>query len=171
MVQTIGRRPPTHHPPHTRCLYSSTSLRWPPTIGNHKTEATYGQPPSHHSIFWGVEFVGPNEEPNSSKRNPDSTRLIRTIGYHREPRHHDLGPPLPYPGRERAKPLEGRTAADHVSCCVFFVLCVVLDYVNIVIFFSFFSYPTCRNQCGQRTNKQTLRHCKLKATTKTPRYY
>ena len=33
---------------------------------------------------------------------------------------------LVHPWRERAKLLEGRAAAAHVGCCVFFVLCVVL---------------------------------------------
>ncbi len=54
MVQTIGQHPPTHPPP--RRLDSSKPLPGPLTIGlivlsNHKTAATRGQPPSHHSLF------------------------------------------------------------------------------------------------------------------------
>ncbi len=61
---------------------------------------------------------------------PSARRLQRIQG---DTRRIDLGAPLPYPWRERAKPLGGRVA-DHfvgyfiVLCCV--VLCVVFFVVS-----------------------------------------
>ncbi len=52
---------------------------------------------------------------------------------HGEPWHHDLGPPLTYPGRERAKPLECRAATAHfvvVVCVVFCVLCLLAYFFS-----------------------------------------
>jgi len=50
---------------------------------------------------------------------PSARRLQRTHG---ETPRQDLAVPLPYPWRERAKPLEGRAAVVHFGCSV---LCVV----------------------------------------------
>jgi hypothetical protein len=55
------------------------------------------------SLFFDVasKFI-PNKETSHRVRKPSNRRLQRTHG---ETRRQDLGAPLPYPWREKAKPL------------------------------------------------------------------
>ncbi len=70
----------------------------------------------------------------AASANP-TTRAPRTLmgGV----RHQDLGVPLPYQWRERAKPLEGRVAAAaaHVGCCVLccVVCCDLSEFTTILV--------------------------------------
>jgi hypothetical protein len=79
--------------------------------------------PSLSLIFDGLHFGAPSKRTSCGDRKPATGRLLWTHG---ESRHQDLGVPLPYPWRERAKPLEGRVAAAHldvVSCGLWVVGC------------------------------------------------
>ncbi len=85
------------------------------------------QPPkakAHHPslLFDGSCLDTPNKGENAESANPTARALCTLIG---EARRQDLGAPLPYQWRDRAKPLEGRVAAavPHVGCCELF--CVV----------------------------------------------
>ncbi len=90
-------------------LLRLTSERWPP-----KAET-----PSLSLFFDGSCFVAPSKGTSHGNCEPATRRLLWTHG---ELRCQDLGVPLPYPWRERAKPLEGRVVAAHFGCCVFCVL-------------------------------------------------
>ncbi len=111
-------------------LSRSTSERWPP-----KAET-----PSLSPFFDGSRFGVPSKRTSHGDREPATGRLLWTHG---ESRCQDLGAPLPYPWRERAKPLEGRVEAAHldvvgcglwvVGCGLWVVgcgLCVVGSYVG-----------------------------------------
>ncbi len=94
-------------------LLRLTSERWPPKA---KT-------PSLSLIFDGSHFGAPSKRTSRGDRKPATGRLLWTHG---ESWHQDLGVPLPYPWRERAKPLEGRVAVAHldvVSCGLWVVGC------------------------------------------------
>jgi len=84
------------------CLMSEW---WPP-----KAET-----PSLSLFFDGSHFGAPSKGTSRGDREPATGHLLWTHG---ESRRQDLGAPLPYPWRERAKPLEGRVAAVHFGCCV-----------------------------------------------------
>ncbi len=97
--------------------------------------ATLGQGPTILSIFWwGLCWCPPNRETNSGTAKPDGACLEWA---YRKWRHHELGAPLPYPGREGARPLEGRAAAAHFGCCVFMWLCLWAHLATL-------SYLTCK---------------------------
>jgi hypothetical protein len=68
--------------------------------------------PSLSLIFDGLHFGAPSKRTSRGDREPTTGRLLWT---HRESRCQDLGAPLPYLWRERAKPLEGRVAAAHLD--------------------------------------------------------
>jgi hypothetical protein len=70
-------------------------------------------------FFDGSRFCAPSKGTSCSDREPATGRLLWTRG---ESRHQDFGALLPYPWRERAKPLEGRVAAAHFGCCVLCLL-------------------------------------------------
>jgi hypothetical protein len=89
------------------------SKQWPP-----KAET-----PSLSLIFNGLHFSAPSKRTSCGDRKPATGRLLWTHG---ELWCQDLGAPLPYPWRERAKLLEGRVAAAHldvVSCGLWVVGC------------------------------------------------
>jgi hypothetical protein len=74
-------------------------------------------------IFDGSCFGAPSKRTSCGDREPATGRLLWTHG---ESQCQDLGAPLPYPWRERGKPLEGRVAAAHldvVSCGLWVVGC------------------------------------------------
>jgi hypothetical protein len=119
-------------PPHTFRHYSISSMMIPSPL-----TATFGwcsclaserwppkpETPSLSLIFGGLRFGAPSKRTSRSDREPASGRLLWP---HEESRCQDLGMPLPYPCRERAKPLEGRVAAAHldvVSCGLWVVGC------------------------------------------------
>ncbi len=111
-------RPSHAPPPSSRPLFLPTRVDccffWP--NGGHLRPT----PPSI-SLFFDVScFVAPNKGTSRCKHETSAGHLEWT---HREQRRYDLGVPLPYPWRERAKPLEGWVAAAHVDCCV--LCCVV----------------------------------------------
>ncbi len=83
---------------------------------------------------------------------------------HRSPRRHVLWVPLTYPWRERATPLGDRAVAHHAGCCVFLCFCVS-SWTKLL------ANQLVAIDGGKVTNKQTLLHCKYKATMKIPRYY
>ncbi len=66
-------------------------------------------------IFDGSDFGAPSKGTGCGDCKPATGHLLWTHG---DSRHQDLGALLPYPWRERAKPLEGRVAAAHFGCCV-----------------------------------------------------
>ncbi len=111
-------------------LLRLTSKQWPPKA---KT-------PSLSLIFEGSCFSAPSKRTSRGDREPATGRLLWTHG---ELRHQDLGAPLPYPWRERAKPLEGRVVAAHldvVGCWLWVVgcgLCVVGSCVGLRALVSF----------------------------------
>ena len=72
----------------------------------------------------------PNKSPNSGTTKPDHGRLAWG---HRRLRHYVLWPPLTYPWKERAKPLEHRAVAAHVGCCVCCVLCLCCVCLHILL--------------------------------------
>ncbi len=121
--QTIIRRPP-----HTfrRDRVSSIMIPSPltPTFGWLLRLTSERRPPKAEtpslSLFSdGSRFGAPSRGTSRGDREPATGRLLWTHG---ESRRQDLGAPLPYPWRERAKPLKGRVAAAHFGCCVFCVL-------------------------------------------------
>ncbi len=145
--QTIIQRPP--HTSRRNCVSSMmipspltptfgwlsrlTSERWPP-----KAET-----PSLSLIFDGSRFGAPSKRTSRGNRQPATRRLLWNHG---ESRRQDLGAPLPYPWKERAKPLEGRVAAAHldvVGCRLWVVGCglwvVLLACKRCVL-----RYPFCR---------------------------
>ena len=89
-----------------------------------------------------------NKSTNSGATKPDHGCLAWD---HRRPRRHVLWAPLTYPWRERAKPVEGRTVAAHVGCCVFCVLCVV-------VFKQTFSYRHGRKLISTKAKWPTFMH-------------
>jgi hypothetical protein len=68
--------------------------------------------PSLSLIFNGSRFGAPSKRTSHGNCEPTTGCLLWTHG---ELRRQDLGAPLPYPWRERAKPLEGRVAAAHLD--------------------------------------------------------
>jgi hypothetical protein len=125
--QTIIRRPP-----HTflRNRVSSKMIPSPltPTFGwllrlMPERRPTKAETPSLSLIFVGSRFGAPSKRMSCGDCEPATRGLLWTHG---ESRHQDLGAPLPYPWRERAKPLEGRVVAAHldvVSCGLWVVGC------------------------------------------------
>ncbi len=111
---------PLHHPScHFRWLFVDWWFFWP--NGSHLRPT-----PPPISLFVDVSYlVAPNKGTSHPERKPSAGCLQRT---HRERRRDDLGAPLLYPWRERAKLLEGWVAPAHVGCCVLccVVLCVVI---------------------------------------------
>jgi hypothetical protein len=109
------------HPPHTFCRNCVSSMMIPspltPTFGwlsclTSKRWPSKAKTPSISLIFNGPHFGAPSKRTSRSNRKPTTDRLLWTHG---ESRCQDLGVPLPYPWRERAKPLEGRVAAAHLD--------------------------------------------------------
>jgi hypothetical protein len=84
-----------------------------------KQQPPKAETPSLLLFFDGSHFGAPSKGTSRGNREPATGRLLWTHG---ESRCQDLGAPLPYPWKERAKPLEGRVAAAHFGCCVFCVL-------------------------------------------------
>jgi hypothetical protein len=79
--------------------------------------------PSLSLIFDGSHFGAPSKRTSRGNREPATGRLLWTHG---ESQRQDMGGPLPYPWRERVKPLEGRVAAAHldvVGCGLWVVGC------------------------------------------------
>jgi hypothetical protein len=79
--------------------------------------------PSLSLIFSGSRFGAPSKRTSRGDCKPATGRLLWTHG---ESRRQDLGAPVPYPWRERAKPLKGRVAAAHldvVGCGLWVVGC------------------------------------------------
>ncbi len=125
--QTIIR-----HPPHmfSRDCISSIMIPSPltPTFGWLLCLTSERWPPKAKTlsltlIFNGSRFGAPSKRTSRGDREPTTERLLWTHG---ELRRQDLGAPLPYPWRERAKLLEGRVAAAHldvVSCRLWVVGC------------------------------------------------
>jgi hypothetical protein len=114
--QTIIR-----HPPHTfRCdCISSMMIPSPltPTFGwllhlMSKQQPPKAETPSLSLIIDGLHFGAPSKRISHGDCKPATGRLLWTHG---ESQCQDLGVPLPYPWRERAKPLEGRVAAAHLD--------------------------------------------------------
>jgi hypothetical protein len=128
-------------PPHTfrRNYVSSMMIPSPltPTFGWLSCLMSGWRPPKAKTpslslIFDGLHFGAPSKRTSHGDRKPATGRLLLTHG---ESRRQDLGAPLPYPWRERAKPLEGRVRAAHldvvgcglwvVGCGLWIVGCVV----------------------------------------------
>jgi hypothetical protein len=120
------------HPPHTlrRDRVSSMMIPSPltPTFGwlsrlTSKRQPPKAETPSLSLIFDGLHFGAPSKRCSCGDCKPATGRLLWTHG---ESRRQDLGAPLPYPWRERAKPLEGRVVVAHldvVSCGLWVVGC------------------------------------------------
>jgi hypothetical protein len=120
------------HPPHMfrhNCV-SSMMIPSPltPTFGwllhlTSERRPSKAKTPSLSLIFNGSCFGAPSKRTSHSDSKPATGRLLWTHG---ESWRQDLGAPLPYPWRERAKPLEGRVAAAHldvVGCGLWVVGC------------------------------------------------
>jgi hypothetical protein len=78
--------------------------------------------PSLSLIYDGLRFGAQSKRTSRGNCKPATGPLLWTHG---ESRRQDLGAPLPYPWRERAKLLEGRVAAAHldvVGCGLWVVL-------------------------------------------------
>ncbi len=110
--------------PHTFCHNRVSSIMIPspltPTFGwllrlTSKRLPHKAKTRSLSLFFNGSRFGAPCKETSCGDREPTTGRLLLTHG---ESRRQDLGAPLSYPWRERAKPLEGRVAAAHFGCCV-----------------------------------------------------
>jgi hypothetical protein len=86
--------------------------------------ATKDQGPIPLSIFDGSCFGTPNKGTKCGEHERNNSHPVDAHG---EPQSQDLGAPLPYLWKERAKPLEGRVAAAHIDCCVFLWLCFVVQ--------------------------------------------
>jgi hypothetical protein len=122
----------TRRPPHTfqRNRVSSMMIPSPltPTFGWLSRLTSERQPPKAETlslslIFDGLRFDAPSKRTSRGNHEPTTGCLLWTHG---ELQHQDLGAPLPYPWRERAKPLEGRVAAAHldvVGCGLWVVGC------------------------------------------------
>ncbi len=95
-------------------LLCCPTKRWPS-----KAELT-----SLSLIFNVLRFSAPNEGTNSNKSAPIAARLVWA---HRDQWRQDLGPWRMLPCQNMATPLGGRVAVSHVGCCVFVLLCFVLD--------------------------------------------
>ncbi len=111
-------------PPHTFCRDCISSIMIPslltPTFGWLLCLTLERQPPkavtpSLSLCFGGSCFGAPSKGTCCGDREPATGRLLLTHG---ESRRQDLGVPLPYPWRERARPLESRVAVAHFGCCV-----------------------------------------------------
>jgi hypothetical protein len=125
--QTIIRRPP-----HTFRCNRVSSMMIPssltPTFGwlsrlMFKWRPPKAKTPSLSLIFDGSRFGAPSKRTSHGDCEPATGRLLWTHG---ESWRQDLGSPLPYPWRERAKLLEGRVAVAHldvVSCGLWVVGC------------------------------------------------
>jgi hypothetical protein len=120
------------HPPHTfrhNCV-SSMMIPSPLTLTfgwlsrlTSERRPPKAKTPSLSLIFDGSHFGAPSKKTSHGDCEPATRRLLWTHG---EMRRQDLGAPLPYPWRERAKPLEGRVAAAHldvVGCGLWVVGC------------------------------------------------
>jgi hypothetical protein len=126
--QTIIRRPP-HTFRHDRVSSLMIPSRLTPAFGwllrlTSKRQPPKAETPSLSLIFDGSRFGAPSKRASHGNRKPATGRLLWTHG---ESRRQDLGAPLPYPWRERTKPLEGRVAAAHldvVGCRLWVVGCV-----------------------------------------------
>jgi hypothetical protein len=118
--QTIIRRPP-HTFRHNRVSSMMIPSLLTLTFGwlSHLTSERLppkAKTPSLSLIFDGSRFGAPSKGTSHSDCKPATRRLLWTHG---ESWCQDLGAPLPYSWRERAKPQEGRVAAAHldvVSC-------------------------------------------------------
>ena len=88
-----------------------------------QTAATSGQSPAHLSIFDVSLFGAPNRKISHGAAKPDGAHLAWA---YTKWRHHDLGAPLTYPWRERAKPRGVRVVVAHAGCCVFLCFSVVV---------------------------------------------
>jgi hypothetical protein len=108
-------------PPHTFCCDRVSSMMIPsllsPTFGwfLHLTSKWWppkAETPSLSLIFDGLHFGAPSKRTSCGNRKPATWRLL---WIHGELRRQDLGAPLPYPWRERAKLLEGRVVAAHLD--------------------------------------------------------
>jgi hypothetical protein len=125
IVKTMGPRPPhTFVPIHM--LSPTPLLLRMPTFGWLLCLMSKHQPPKAgtptFSLFFdGSRFITPSKGTICDDREPAPEHLQRTHGM--TWRQH-LGALLPYPWRERAKPLEGRVAAALFDCCVCVFVCV-----------------------------------------------
>ncbi len=125
--QTFIRRPP--HTFRRNCV-SSMMIPSPLTLTfgwlsrlTSERQPPKAETPSLSLIFDGSRFSAPSKRTSRGDHKPATRRLLWTHG---ESRRQDLGAPLPYPWRERAKLLEGRVAAAHldvVSCGLWVVGC------------------------------------------------
>jgi hypothetical protein len=119
-------------PPHTfrRNRVSSMMIPSPltPTFGWLLRLTSEQQPPKVETpclslIFDGSRFGAPSKRTSHGDCKPATGRLLWTHG---ELQRQDLGAPLPYPWRERAKPLEGGVVVAHLdveSCGLWVVGC------------------------------------------------
>ncbi len=112
------------HPPHTfhrnRVSSIMISSLLTPTFGwllclTSERRLPKAKTPSLSLFFYGSRFGAPSKGTSRGDRKPTTGRLLWNHG---ESRRHDLGAPLPYQWRERAKPLEGREATAHFGCYV-----------------------------------------------------
>jgi hypothetical protein len=128
-------------PPHTFCRDCVSSMMIPspltPTFGwlsrlTSERRPPKAETPSLSLIFDGSRFNAPSKRTSRGDRKPATGRLLWTHG---ESWRQDLGAPLPYPWRERVKPLEGRVAAAHldVVSCGLWVVCCGLWVVGCVV--------------------------------------
>jgi hypothetical protein len=125
--QTIIRRPP-----HMFCCNRVSSMMIPSpltlTFGwllhlTSKRQPRKAETPSLSLFFDGSHFGAPSKRTSCGDREPTTGCLLWTHG---DLWRQYLGEPLPYPWRERAKPLEGRVAVAHldgVSCGLWVVGC------------------------------------------------
>jgi hypothetical protein len=137
-------------PPHMFCHDRISSMMIPspltPTFGwllrlTSEWRSPKAETPSLSPIFDGSRFGAPSKRTSRGDREPATGRLLWTRG---ESWRQDLGAPLPYPWRERAKPLEGRVAAAHldVVSCGLWVMGCGLWVVGCVVGSRALSYDT-----------------------------
>ncbi len=127
LPQTIIRRPPhTFRSNHVSSMMIPSPLT--PTFGWLSRLTSEQRPPKAKTlslslIFDGSHFGAPSKRTSRGDCEPATGRLLWTHG---ELWRQDLGVPLPYSWRERAKPLEGRVGAAHLdvmSCGLWVVGC------------------------------------------------
>jgi hypothetical protein len=117
--QTIIRRPPhTFHRNRVSSIMIPSLLT--PTFGwllrlTSKRRPPKAETPSLSQFFDGSPFGAPSKGTSYGNGKPATGHLLWNHG---ESRRQDLGAQLPYPWRERAKPVEGRVAVAHFGCCV-----------------------------------------------------
>ncbi len=124
--QLYGIPPHTFRPNRVSSMMILSPLT--PTFGwvlrlTSKRQPPKAETPSLSLIFEGLRFGVPSKRTSRSDCEPATGHLL---WIHGESWHQDLGAPLPYPWRERAKPLEGRVAVAHldvVGCGLWVVGC------------------------------------------------